>query len=105
MTFYIINYYNNIHIAVPQLPDLLRELQPTVANRWKDIGVMLRIPVDRLAIIQADHNSSDCSSCMREMLRHYLQQITPLPSWDAVVEALKSLELDHVAEHIRSKYL
>ena len=59
-----------IHIAVPKLPELLKELQPTVADRWEDIGIMLRIPDGSLSQIKTDNATS--SNCMREMLRCYL---------------------------------
>ena len=95
----IILYY----IAVPQLPDLLRELQPTVADRWEDIGIMLKIPDGSLSQIKTD-NGSNCSNCMREMLRCYLRQVAS-PSWEAVVTALESLQLSDTAECIRRKYL
>ena len=93
-----------VHIAVPKLPELLKELQSTVADRWEDIGVMLRIPDGSLSQIKTD-NGSNCSSCMREMLRFYLRQVAPSPSWEAVAAALESLGLSDTAERIRCKYL
>ena len=87
----------------PQLRDLLKELQPTVADRWEDIGIMLSISEGNLNQIKNDNANS--LSCMREMLKDYRKQVNPQPSWEAVVDALESLGMKDTASHLQSKYL
>ena len=89
--------------TAPKLRDLLRELQPTVA-KWENIGVMLNISDGELGRIKADNNN-DSSNSMRDMLRAYLKQTNPPPSWEEVAEALEFLGLSDVARHIRSTHL
>ena len=86
----------------PQLRDLMRELWSTAAE-WENIGINLEIPDGNLIQIKADH-PNDSSNCMREMLRVYLRQVNPPPSWEAVAETLDFLGHSDLAENIRSKY-
>ena len=85
------------------MKDLQIELYTTVANDWEDIGIQLDIEEGNLRQIKSD-NSGDSKACLREMLRMWLSQVDPPPSWTAIVEALDNLGHKDIAQHIRTKY-
>ena len=74
-----------------------------VKRKWYCIGLELNLQVDTLENIQ--HEDSDDSKCLRKMLIIWLKQINPVPSWEALVSALKgqTVEEPQLAEQIRQK--
>ena len=90
--------------STPELKLLLRELYTTVADKWEDIGIMLDIDEAELATLKKLHPTTPQSS-LREMLKIWLKQICPPPSWSAIVEALESLGDKELAHRIGSKYV
>ena len=89
-------------IATPSLKDLLKELKQ-VASKWENIGVMLGIDSGVLDNIDAD-NPKSCENCLREMLKVWLKQLAPAPSWQAVVEALDVLGEPKLAQELKQRY-
>ena len=87
----------------PELKDLLKELYTQVADKWEDIGIMLRIEDGQLKRFKHDH-SQDSKTCLREMLRIWLSRVNPAPSWSAIAEALESLGYERLATHLKSTY-
>ena len=85
------------------MKDLQIELYTTVANDWEDIGIQLDIEEGNLKQINSD-KSGDSKACLREMLRMWLSQIDPPPSWLAIVEALDNLGHKDIAQRIKTKY-
>ena len=90
-----------MHVGAPELSDLLKELYPA-AKKWEDIGIMLKVKDSSLLTIKGDH-PSDCSSCLREMLRHWLNNNSQ-SSWSAVVQALANVEMTELAKTLKTKY-
>lgn len=88
--------------ALPELKDLFTELY-SKANKWEDIGIMLKIEDSILSRIKIDHNN-DCTGCLREMLRAWLKSVDPQPSWSSVIECLRCVEENPLAEKLQSKY-
>ena len=87
----------------PELKKLMRELKTKAAN-WEDIGVELEVDDGDLKQIKSD-NPSDSKSCLRELLRKWLQRVDPQPSWKDIVEAVsEGLGDEELASRIRSKY-
>ena len=89
--------------AVPTLPDLLKELLSKVASKWENIGILLGIDDGPLSKIKAD-NHGESGDCLREMLRVWLKKVDPPPSWNLLVDALKSLGEEKLAQELRKKY-
>ena len=81
----------------------MRELYTKAADKWEDIGVLIRISDGQLKQIRSD-NANDSRSCLREMLRTWLSRVDPPPSWSVIIEALKDLGEENLADHLRSKY-
>ena len=60
-----------------------------VAKHWHNIGVLLGIDPDlTLEQIEADY-PGDCQQCVREMIKSWLKQVDPPPSWKDLAEAVQ----------------
>ena len=57
-------------------------------SKWFYIGVQLGIDLGTLEAIKKDHHSSE--ECFTAMLTTWLRMNDPVPSWRALVNALKS---------------
>ena len=83
------------------LPNSYRRLLPK-ASEWENIGIFLHVPDSVLNTIKYDCHS-DSRDCMREMLREWLKQVDPTPSWEALADAVEDID-SHLAEEIRKEY-
>ena len=72
-----------------------------VADKWKAIGVYLRI--SDLASIETKHHS-DPHLCLIEMLDTWLKRVDPSPSWSAIIEAVEFLGEEQLGKELREKY-
>ena len=88
--------------SVPTLKLLQKELYK-IAKKWEDIGIQLDIDDDLLGKVKSD-NHGDSKNCLREMLRIWVKNMDPQPSWTDLAEALKVLEEDEVAQRLKDKY-
>ncbi|MCG8624677.1 MAG: death domain-containing protein [Proteobacteria bacterium] len=60
-----------------------------VAKHWHNIGILLGIDPDlTLEQIEADY-PDDCQQCVREMIKSWLKQVDPPPSWKDLAEAVR----------------
>ena len=87
----------------PTLKELIKELRRKAAD-WEDIGILLDVDEGDLRTIKSD-NAGNNSSCLREMLRKWLTQTLPEPSWIAIVEAIENLRDEELARELRLKYI
>ena len=73
--------------------------------KWKNIGIELEVDMGTLNAIE-EHCRSDPDKSLPEMLDHWLKQVNPPPSWEALAEALGSAPIGegHLAEQIGQKY-
>ena len=86
---------------------VLKEVRKSVwdaRTKWYDIGIELKIEVSVLDAIK--HDSDEVGSCLTAMLKGWLKQTTPSPTWEALVDALKSptVGCGHLAEIIEKKF-
>ena len=86
----------------PKFSVLLRELLSKVSAKWEDIGLLLDLEMGRLDTIKSDHY--DSKVCFREMLKLWLKQVDPPPTWTAIIEAIEVCEYESLAEELRKKY-
>ena len=86
----------------PELKDILRELF-TNAAEWMNIGVFLGIEIGKLDTIGTAENHKP-QNCLREMLRIWLNRVSPPPSWAAIAEAVELLGDQKLADQLRTKY-
>lgn len=82
----------------PQLAKALKLLIP-VAKEWQNIGTILELKDEDLESI-ATHGDSH-SNRLREMLKLWLSQEDPVPSWEALADAVEPFS-DQVATKVKS---
>ena len=58
------------------------------ARKWHNIGIMLDVPETTLEQIEADY-PGDCQQCVREMIKSWLKQVNPPPTWKDLVDAVQ----------------
>ena len=90
----------------PLLKDIYEHVVPSVADKWRNIGVQLLHPTlvdDRaLDLIAADHPHS-VQECCKNMLEKWLETLEDA-NWKQILEAIKNIELYHIADKLE-KYL
>ena len=85
------------------LPVVMEELNK-VCVKWYDIGMMLRVRLDRLDAIKEQY--SNPPYCLRETLKLWLKTYPSLPTWSNIVDALRSSTVDEtqLAADLEQKY-
>ena len=86
----------------PRFIVLLKELLSKVSADWEDIGLALDLEQGQLSAIRSDHRESN--KCFREMLKLWLNQVEPPPTWSAIIDAIDTLQHKLLAEELRKKY-
>ena len=84
-------------------PNNTLQLLLPVATQWENIGVLLQIPDAELTIIKHD-NPLEAKACLREMLRKWVKQVDPDPTWKALANAVEVLHHPSLAKKIRDEY-
>ena len=69
-----------------------------IAIDWQNIGVFLNISGPDLMQIESDYPGRT-KECVQEMIRKWLKQANPAPSWKALAEAVEEID-PHIAEKI-----
>ena len=87
----------------PELKDVLRELYTKAADKWEDLGIFLGIDPGELAAIKSSANNQS-QSCLREMLKIWLNKVDPAPTWKAMVKAIEDLGDLKLASELKKKY-
>jgi len=75
-----------------------------VADKWKTIGLYLKIPDRKLSGI-AEKYPHDPHKCLVEMVETWLERVHPPATWDAIAEAVGFLGEDQLGRELREKYL
>ena len=89
----------------PLLKDLYERVVPSVADKWRDIGVQLLHPTlvdDRvLDVIAADHPHS-VEECCKSMFEKWLETQKDA-SWKELLEVIKKIELHSIADKLEKE--
>ena len=90
----------------PSIYQLVDELK-VECYRWYEIGLHLQVPQWKLAIIEKDEKT--CSEQLIKALEYWqkngnLEAGNPF-SWKTVVEVLRKIENNNLAEELKAKYL
>ena len=81
----------------------MEELYETVPSKWKSIGILLDISEEKLRTIsECEHG--DPHECLIAMLDVWLHQTNPPASWPEIVNAVKFIGKDDIAQQIWEKY-
>ena len=91
----------------PILRDLYDHVVPSVADKWRDLGVKLLHPTKIeqrvLEVIAADHPHS-VENCCKSMFEKWLNTQEDA-SWQQLLEALQTMQLNYLAEQIENKLM
>ena len=72
-------------------------------EHWDDIGIQLQIVDETLEGISSNLLSYEGS--FQRMVRAWMKQEKPQPTWSTFVEALEKLNIcENLSAHLRSKY-
>ena len=84
--------------------DVLNQLYE-VRAKWYDLGGSLKLEVSTLDAIKVEHRNAP-DVCLREMISHWLRQVTPQPCWNAIVIALRKAVVNEprLAATLETKY-
>lgn len=82
----------------------MRNLIRDARLKWFYLGLELGIDETTLRVIKQDHRD-DTEQCFTEMLSVWLKMASPMPSWEALLAALKqpSLGLEGLVVHVKKK--
>ena len=91
-------------LSKPQLKDLMDALYHKVADKWRMIGIYLKISEGKLSSI-AKECQHDPPSCLVAMLYTWLERVQPPATWAAIIEAVEFLGEEQLGEELRDKYI
>lgn len=76
-----------------------------IENCWEEIGIQLEISETELKDIRyAERRYGHSDTAFRDMLRVWLKQKNPSPTWSSFAEALERVKFQEFADYLRSKY-
>ena len=84
------------------IKDLMHHLKDVV-ERWYELGVQLDVPISKLNEIRCN-NSSDVYQCKLLMLQEWQRRPTLNPSWFTLVDALRKMEENVIANQIAEQF-
>ena len=89
------------------MKDLNKHVVPLVAARWYDLGLeLLETRHEReLDTIEKDSKVEGAKTCCRKMLSKWLESQSDSASWDQLIQAVKNIELNNVANDIEQLLL
>ena len=92
-----------MELKLDDLSTVLEELYEA-RTKWYFIGLKLKVPVDTLDSIKTQ--SDNPNECLLQALKHWLKMVDPKPTWQALVDALRSrlVEERQLATSIEEKY-
>ena len=76
----------------------------SVQNRWFELGIRLDVQYSVLKAIKNEHSDTTAGLQMIHMLQHWLQS-NPSCSWSTIIEGLKEIDENALAETLASTYL
>ncbi len=77
-----------------------------VRYRWQLISIELGLSIAHLYTLQADYGYGN-EQCLTEMVRTWLRRSDPRPTWESLIDALRSPTVSEarLAAKIEEKYL
>ena len=79
--------YSSVSLR-PELKDLLEHISPHYAVHWKEIGILIGIPVEEIQAIELGHPTMP-KVCCNEMFTKWLE-CDAHASWEKVFSAIDS---------------
>ena len=90
----------------PSLRDFNNLVRQSVTPHWEDLGVQLRITVEKLDEIKANF-PQNVTRCTLEMFKYWCQTYPNKATWETLLEALTSpsLQMNELAQRIQQNLL
>ena len=89
-------------VSTPPMKPQLKDLVLVKTTKWYNLGLQLGIEDTELDVIE-ENSPKDIDTCKRKMFKAWLK-ITPNPSYQQLVEALKTVGEISEADHLCKKY-
>ena len=90
------------HLFPMGIKDLIHHLEDIV-ECWYQLGVQLDVSISKLNEIRCN-NSSDVYQCKLSMVQEWQRRPTLKPSWCTLVDALRNMKENAVAERISQHF-
>ena len=74
-----------------------------VADEWKTIGILLKIPKAKLEAI-AEKYRGDPHKCLLDVLETWLERVDPPATWATIIDAVEFLQEEQLGKELREKY-
>ena len=108
MCMYLYNYDTSVVIHKGSSRPSLREIidyniRNEVAVQWYDLGVQLLLDTNVLNIIRQDH-LANTEACCNELFNRWLQ-VDRTASWNKLIEALRNIGKNQLADRIEREIL
>ena len=90
-------------LSEADLSAVLQDIHPA-RTKWYNIGLQLGVLATDLDAIRAQYANPEDDLC--EMLKKWLKVADPVPTWEAVVNALKNVTVEEfqLAERLQQKH-
>ena len=91
----------------PSMKDLNRHVITLVATRWYDLGLeLLETKHEKeLDTIEQDNKVEGAKTCCRKMFSKWLEAQYDSATWDQLIQAVKNIELNNIANDIEQLLL
>jgi len=86
------------------MPEMMRDIVPRVASRWKQFASIMNLPNYAVEEINANSGHIGVDECCRRLLSR-LQQRDPEMSWLDIINGLRDIGINDLAEELSDKYL
>ena len=86
------------------MPELIRDLIPHIAARWKQFAYILDTPKHTIDKIHMNNAQLGVESCCTEFLAHWLESNRDA-TWNDVIRAVDDIGLNDVAEELTTRYM
>jgi len=87
----------------PTMPDLMRDVVPRVASRWKQFASIMNFPDYAIDEINVNNAHIGVDECCRRLLSR-LQQRNPDMSWLDIIDGLRDIGMNDLVEELSDKY-
>ena len=89
----------------PSMRDLNNHVIPLVAIRWYDLGLELLETQHERDLEIIEENNNEVKKCCRKMFSKWLETQSDNASWDQLIQAIKTIKLNNVANDIEQLLL
>jgi len=86
------------------MSQMMKDVLPRIAGRWKQFASIMNLPYYVIEEINASNAHLGVEECCRQLLSR-LQQRNPDMSWQDIVDGVRDIGLNDLAEELSDKYI